>query len=124
MAGTNFVGPGPDKNPYTLGLDPIDAVDAAAQRHDFAYWKAGASGIQGALFNSDVFEADVALLNDASAIRTSYSNGGIDSVTGQPISVRTFNIASDVQAAFGAIVYGSIINRFIGSIFIGIAGPN
>jgi len=50
MGGTNFIGPGPTADPYTLGMKPVDAIDEAAQRHDFAYWQAGADGIPGAVF--------------------------------------------------------------------------
>ena len=42
----NFVGPGPDQNPYKIVgpdgkyLQPINMLDAAAQVHDYAYWQA------------------------------------------------------------------------------------
>jgi hypothetical protein len=81
LGGTNFAGPGPNANPFELGMDPIDAIDAAAQKHDFAYWKAGASGIQGALFDSKILGADIQLMNEARSIINSYENGGIDNIT-------------------------------------------
>lgn len=49
--GTNFVGPGPNSNPYRLGLSPLDAIDGAAQRHDWVYWKVGAEGGEAAFGN-------------------------------------------------------------------------
>ncbi|WP_428330297.1 hypothetical protein [Mucilaginibacter sp.] len=51
----NFLGPGPDGNPYNLTgyngkrLKPIDMLDAAAQRHDYAYYRHHTGGVSGAL---------------------------------------------------------------------------
>jgi hypothetical protein len=98
--GTNFIGPGPDVNPYTLKLRPVDAVDKAAQRHDYYYWKEGASGIRGAVFDTKVAYADMILVGDAYNIMQSYRAGGMDGVTGLPISERTYNIAQGVYYSF------------------------
>jgi hypothetical protein len=111
MGGTNFIGPGPDKDPYRIGLNPIDAIDRAAQMHDYEYWKAGAGGIGGALFNSKVFEADQKLASDAISIMNAYKAGGIDTVTGLPISQRTYNLATAVTTAFTIIIAESILHR-------------
>ncbi len=101
--GTNFVGPGPDKNPYSLGLKPIDAIDKAAQKHDYYYWKEGASGVIGAVFNNRVAYADRMLVSDSYNIMQGYKIGAIDSVTGLPISERTYNIAQGVYYLFTAL---------------------
>jgi len=106
--GTNFVGPGPDVNPYTLKLKPVDAVDKAAQRHDYYYWKEGASGIQGALFNKNVAYADGILANDAYNVMQGYKAGAIDQVTGFPISDRTYNIARGVYYLFTPLYINKI----------------
>ncbi|RZK39955.1 MAG: hypothetical protein EOO90_16965 [Pedobacter sp.] len=63
----NFLGPGPDANPYNiLGYDgkklkPINMLDAAAQRHDAAYDRAKVGGVKGALFSVKVSNADMEL---------------------------------------------------------------
>lgn len=103
LGGTNFIGPGPDADPYTLGLQPIDAIDKAAQRHDYFYYKAKTGGIPGALFNRDVVGADLLLVSDAYNIMQSYKKGGIDEVTGLPISERTYNLARGVFYLFTPI---------------------
>ncbi len=88
----NFTGPGPNKNPYQLKdangktLQPIDMIDAAAQRHDYAYYKANTGGISGALFNRSVAKADIALARAADWVIL-YSILGIkDELTGKPIT--------------------------------------
>jgi len=98
--GTNFIGLGQDVNPYTLKLRPVDAIDKAAQRHDYYYWKEGASGIHGAVFDKSVAYADMILVCDAYNIMQSYREGGMDEVTGLPISERTYNIARGVYYSF------------------------
>jgi RHS repeat-associated protein len=107
--GTNFIGPGPNKNPYRLGLRPIDAIDAAALRHDYAYWKAGVGGVSGALFSKSVTIADFNLAYDALMIINSYKIGGQDYITRLPISRRTYNIASAVYYLFGTISINKLI---------------
>ena len=95
--GSNFIGPGSEDNPYELPdpdnpghfLQPKDMVDKAAQLHDYFYYKEGASGITGALFSKKVAYADLKLVADAFEIIKAYRNGGIDTVTGLPISYRT-----------------------------------
>ncbi|MEZ4721637.1 MAG: RHS repeat-associated core domain-containing protein [Flavobacteriales bacterium] len=98
--GTNFIGPGPNKDPYTLGLNPKDAIDRSAQKHDYAYYRAGATGISGALFNKDVIQADGQLASDAFKIMQGYHKGSLDVVTGYPISERTYNMARAVYSTF------------------------
>ena len=68
----NFTGPGPAKNPYHLKdengktLRPIDMIDAAAQRHDYAYYKPHTGGNSSALFNTTVANADISFRFSAS----------------------------------------------------------
>ena len=107
--GSNFIGPGPNADPYTIinlssaegeYLQPVDALDEAAQRHDYAYWKSRASGVSGALFNLDVTDADTQLATDAARIVGGYFNNEIDEVTKKPISFRTAFNAFKVYEAF------------------------
>ena len=104
--GTNFIGPGPNEDPYNLNLTPIDAIDEAAQRHDKAYYDAKTGGISGAVFNSEVLAADMILVQDAIKIMNDYKAGKIDKITNKPISERTYNLARGVYISFGAIVAG------------------
>jgi len=61
-----FIGPGPDVDPYKIPdpnhpgeyLKPTNVADAAAQRHDKAYYDAGSSGVEGATKDLKVMEAD------------------------------------------------------------------
>lgn len=63
----NFWGPGPDADPYTLSdksggyMTPANELDRGAQAHDLDYYRKGASGVSGALFNIDVADADAKL---------------------------------------------------------------
>jgi hypothetical protein len=110
----NFLGPGPDANPYTLldpnnkggFLQPIDAVDKAAQKHDFAYWQAGVSGISGAMFNKAVKDADRQLVSDAKAIMKAYNKKENDPVTGLPISDDAYKWAQRIDIAFDLAISG------------------
>ncbi len=117
--GTNFVGPGPDgpnANPYSLKdnfgkiIKPIDAIDAAAQRHDYSYWQNGASGVEGAIFNKYVTSADILLAANAYYIMQGFAAGAIDPVTKLPISDRTDNIARGIYFLFTTLVLNKLIH--------------
>ncbi len=84
-------------------MRPIDLIDAAAQRHDYAYWKIGASGVKGALFDKRVGAADAQLAIDAIGVIVDYHRGTIDPYTGKPISETTYGWAVKVEALFGDI---------------------
>jgi hypothetical protein len=102
----NFTGPGPNKNPYQLKdangktLQPIDMIDAAAQRHDYAYYKANTGGVSGALFNRSVAKADIALARAANWVIL-YSILGIkDELTGKPITQKELSVAIMIAVTF------------------------
>lgn len=84
-------------------LKPKDMVDAAAQKHDYFYFVNGADGVQGALFNLDVTNADKILANEAAEAFFGFFRGDIDPVTGNPISPRTRDVAFDIMVSFGFI---------------------
>jgi RHS repeat-associated protein len=101
----NFVGPGhdgPKANPYKLiGYDgkilkPIDMVDAAAQRHDYAYWMLKASGINSALRDDRTGPADRALAASASKICSMFDDDINDSITNKPISQEEYAMAQKI----------------------------
>ena len=102
----NFVGPGPDQNPYKIvGSDgkylrPIDMIDAAAQINDYAYWKANTGGIGGALFNTSVAHADLDLAHDAEWVIFNKIVGLKDTITGQLISSNEFHWALAITVTF------------------------
>ncbi|HEY9122932.1 MAG TPA: hypothetical protein VIO15_01240 [Bacteroidales bacterium] len=115
--GTNFIGPGPNENPYTLKdangniLQPKDLVDAAAQVHDYRYWVAGASGVKGAFLGINVRSADGELANSAYGVMQAYGRGEMDPWTGQQISERTYNMARAVYYLFEPItIYKTVIS--------------
>ena len=91
--------------PYEY-LKPINVFDEAAQRHDYAYYLAEATGIKGALFdNSDrVLEADIQLIEDAYSIMNAYDNKKIDPHTEQQISRGTY-----LDAKFAAKIFTKIV---------------
>lgn len=108
----NFLGPGPDGpkfNPYKLigpngkVLKPIDMVDAAAQRHDYSYWQLQASGVQGALFDREVWLADLALARSAAEVMDRWVLGQNDTITGKPISNAEAAWAEGVTLLFGGL---------------------
>ncbi|WP_131535594.1 hypothetical protein [Pedobacter nototheniae] len=102
----NFLGPGPDGNPYKLTgydgniLKPVDMLDAAAQRHDVAYDAAKVGGINGALFRRRVSAADQQLALDAVGVIAAYYRGSKDTITGQRITAEEVKWAERVTAAF------------------------
>lgn len=61
----NFLGPGPDADPASLGLLPINQLDSACFQHDVQYYLNDTGGILGALFNVQVDYADAQLACDA-----------------------------------------------------------
>ena len=101
--GTNFIGPGPDVDPRTLGLQPKDMLDLAAFFHDISYFNAKTGGVDGALNNLEVLGADKKLASDAYKIVVGYWQGKTDPVTQMKISQRTYNMAQAVYGAFGPI---------------------
>ncbi|KAA8478429.1 RHS repeat-associated protein [Arcticibacter tournemirensis] len=106
--GSNFIGPGPDVDPGSLGLRPKDMIDRAAFYHDRAYFHAKASGISGALFNHSpaVAMADKILYTEALRVSRLYKEGGhIDPVTQLPISQYTYSEANAIIGAFGTISF-------------------
>jgi len=105
----NFLGPGSDKNPYNLKgydgktLEPIDMLDQAAQRHDYAYFKAQTGGVMGALFNTEVAEADKQLAFRADLVIL-YSVFNLDDpVSGEPVSTEELRWAIAVSVAFSTL---------------------
>ncbi len=101
--GSNFIGPGPDVDPGELGLLPLDMVDLAAFNHDREYVKNMASGATGAFFDMKVREADMKLAKDALEVMKLYKKGGIDPVTKEKVSERTYHMAYLVFKLFGNI---------------------
>ncbi len=102
IGGTNFIGPGPDADPYALKdpkrpnkfLEPIDRIDKAAQAHDKAYLKAMTGGVKGALSNLRVSLADAILTLSAEKIMRQYNSGS------NSISPRTYNLSRAVYYSF------------------------
>ncbi len=104
MYGSNFIGPGPNSDPFSLGLDPMDELDRAAMLHDYAYYKQGIGGVWDAITNLDVRNADLGLYNSAKDVIDKYWSGSTDVVTGLPVSYDTWRNAVDVATAFQLIV--------------------
>ena len=108
----NFLGPWPPDNPYVLKgyngktLKPIDMFDAAARRHDYAYYLLKTGGVSGALFNRQVYFADFALAQSAAEVMTRWDLGQNDAITGRPISGAEAAWAESVSISFGLL--GSI----------------
>jgi len=112
---SNYIGPGPDTDPYELlkgGLKPLDMGDQAAFKHDVAgfkhdvaYYEANTGGVKGALLDKTIAYADSRLAADAKKVMIGYKKGQIDPITGQKISQRTYNMARLVYSAFKSIDY-------------------
>ena len=115
----NFLGPGPSKNPYKLlgpdghYLKPIDMLDAAAQRHDYAYDQAKTGGVYGALFVDKVGQADRDLAWSAITIVDMYNKGINDSITGKQITAGEYQWAQRVSISFS--ILGDL--KAIGNLF-------
>ena len=115
----NFLGPGPDGNPYNLKgydhktLKPIDMLDAAAQRHDYAYYRHKTGGVNGALWDDSVGAADRELAYNAWVVVDMYTKGMNDVITHQPITKKEFEWASRVEEAFGLLGTLKGIDNFL-----------
>jgi|GEM_PF-1870727 hypothetical protein len=117
---SNFIGPGPKSvDPYKIinlssaekeFLRPVDLLDEAAQRHDYAYFKLGADGISGALFNKKTVFADLELANDSWNIIEGYWKNEMDPITGRHISFQTYENAWGVYYAFRPISIMKLYN--------------
>jgi RHS repeat-associated protein len=111
---SNFIGPGPAADPYHLKdnngnlVRPKDAIDAAAQKHDYYYYKAKVDGVSGALLSMRVLEADLLLLKTAELIMFGYQYGAKDPVTRDPISLTTYLKAVLVKDVFKAVTDGKM----------------
>lgn len=86
--------------------EPQDEMDAAALRHDQAYDDAQARGAGDAFFNRAVRPADVDLVNSANQTKQKATSGGIDNVTGQPVTSETARRARWVSWGFTKILNG------------------
>lgn len=72
--------------------------------HDIVYFQKGTGGVQGALLNLQVKEADLALALAARSIIERYgTKNNKDAVTNLPISERTRNLAIAVWNVFAPI---------------------
>src|SRR4029077_15978199 len=92
IPGYNYAGPG--NNGYDK--PPVNSVDACARPHDLSYDDAHASGIQGALFNTTVADADLALADcAANAVATDPKL----SVSGKAVGVAMVIIFTDIGLA-------------------------
>ncbi len=110
IGGTNFVGTGPDGDPRKSGLQPVDWIDAAAFKHDLAFYNAGISGAMGTLTSPAAYQANAELLQTARNIMNAYCIGATDPITNRPVSERTYNIAAFVNKWIGL---GNGINRAV-----------
>ena len=114
----NFMGPGPDANPYNLRgydgkiLKPIDMLDAADQKHDYNYFLAHTGGVSGALFNDAVGHADRELAASAQQIMDRRLQGLNDTITGKPITDEEYIWARRTETAF--TILGSL--KWIGNV--------
>jgi hypothetical protein len=85
--------------PDDYQFDPIDETDAAAKQHDLDYDKVRARGLGGVLDESTE-DADNAYINRANKIIDKYNNGGIDNVTGKPVTEETKKAAEFGRRGF------------------------
>jgi len=99
----NFIGPGPNVDPFTLGK-PINTIDAAARIHDKVYYDAQVGGIEGAFFSSKVLNADLQLIENAKQVINDYFNKKIDDYTQKPTDFESFLVAIAIRNAFTEIV--------------------
>jgi len=107
----NFIGPGPNIDPYQIPdpdhkgmfLKPNNAADAAAQRHDKAYFDLKASGIKSAFLDLRVAPADRRLANESNAIELAFFLRLTDPMTQGPISLRTAGEAFAIDQLFSII---------------------
>jgi RHS repeat-associated protein len=107
----NFLGPGPtaNANPYNLiGYDgkilrPIDMLDQASQRHDYSYYLANTGGINGALFDKTVGDADIRLALSANMVILFSVLGVDDLVSGKLVTSDELNWAIGVTLTFSTL---------------------
>lgn len=84
--------------------EPQDEADAAAMRHDLAYDEGEATGFGDALFNRKVRPADVDLVNSANQTAQKARQGGVDEMTGKPVTSKTASRANLVSIFFSWVL--------------------
>ena len=94
----------PKKRIADYRREPQDEVDAAALVHDKDYDEQQAAGASGAFLNRKVVFADVKLVNAATKAEQKGNSGGIDNVTGKPVTKETQNRAEKVRLFFSYIL--------------------
>ena len=111
LLGSIYIGPAnpthidaSGKTQYDYRREPQDEVDAAAMRHDMEYDEARAAGAGDAFFNKDVIPADKRLVAAANRVKEKAKTGGIDDVTGKPVSSETARRARIVSGFFSWIL--------------------
>ena len=112
MLGSIYIGPtnptvpdpktGKPKADYRR--EPLDEVDAAALVHDKDYDTKGAAGAGDAFFNRDIIFADKKLVDAATKAEEKGKSGGIDNVTGKPVTKETQSRAEKVRQFFSYIL--------------------
>jgi hypothetical protein len=100
----SFVGPGPNIPTSEQGKRSVNEIDYAASKHDDAYLSNNATGVDGALYNLQVLNADIELVNYARRIISKYVNRETDIITQEIVSYETFLIAKSVENVFSLIV--------------------
>ncbi|HEX9599848.1 MAG TPA: RHS repeat-associated core domain-containing protein, partial [Mariniflexile sp.] len=106
---TEYIGP-TSASIFYRNQSAVDMVDLAARFHDAGYFKEGADGVNGALFNLNVLKYDKELLYLSEYTLNGYFSGRKDIVTNRPISLATAGRAFAVFGAFGPIVVGKSIS--------------
>ncbi|NRS90006.1 hypothetical protein HNQ02_002941 [Flavobacterium sp. 7E] len=106
---SNYIGPSSSTlsakdQRKTEGVEPVDEVDLAAFNHDVSYDKIKAAGVKGAVIDLATLPADIKLLSDAKNTAEKYSNGSIDNVTGDKVSLVTWARADAVIKAFEPLI--------------------
>jgi len=92
------------KTQYDYRREPQDEMDAGAMEHDMDYDKARAAGKKDALFNRDVIPADKKLVTAATVVEQKGKIGGVDNMTGKPVSSQTQTRAKLVRIFFNYIL--------------------
>ena len=84
--------------------EPQDEMDGGALEHDMDYDAVKAAGAGDAFFNKKTISADKKLVATAKAVEQKGTTGGIDNVTGKPVSSQTQSRAKLVRKFFGYLL--------------------
>jgi len=91
--------------------EPMNEEDQNSEHHDKGYDKQNAKGATDAFFNKKVVPADISLINSSSITYQKLETGGLDNVTGKPVTPATAHSALKAQLFFTLVLFSPFMKN-------------